>query len=620
MSRPITLGVLALMGAGTLSAQSRGLSGENAASISSITWGDYDGDGLEDALVVSSCASARLLRNVGNGTLQDVTEESGLPTALVARFALWEDVDRDRDRDLLVLEIDGTSHLFRNQGSSTFVEITESAGIRHAGEALHAGFFDFDDDGLPDLQVSTSSSELLYHNLGSGLFEPVDLGPAAAPLVESSIPSASAIGQSRASSERAGEAGIPLDLSLAGRAKLLVPPPSVLDAIPFPACALAIKDQDGTGCLRANSIPTLGMLYPLSEDLFVSGGGNVGIGTLFPLAKLDVSGLVAVRNGNLSLFNFTGFPTITLDNSSGGDGSISIRNEAGNNRIVLDGGSSDLGGDITVSAADGSNSLFLDGESTNGGGEVSLRNDVAEETIELLGEDQDGDNSGRITLFDMFGANSHAAIVLEARENTGGGEIQISSGNPGFAGILLDGDLNNVAQLTLLENDGSPALSFEINTLCLKNAAGATTILFNRMLGTKSAVVDTQSYGRRLLYTIESPEVWFEDFGSARLEKGVALVELDPIFLETVTIDEANPMKVFVTMNGKSPGFWVEKGADDFVVVELSGGTGNVAFDWRVVAKRKGLESLRLRSFDEELVEEAALGVDQPAATGADGS
>jgi hypothetical protein len=33
--------------------------------------------------------------------------------------------------------------------------------------------------------------------------------------------------------------------------------------------------------------------------------------------------------------------------------------------------------------------------------------------------------------------------------------------------------------------------------------------------GLKSATVETSSYGKRKLYAMESPENWFEDFGSA---------------------------------------------------------------------------------------------------------
>jgi hypothetical protein len=38
----------------------------------------------------------------------------------------------------------------------------------------------------------------------------------------------------------------------------------------------------------------------------------------------------------------------------------------------------------------------------------------------------------------------------------------------------------------------------------------------------------------------------------------------------------------------------VEKGATGFDVIELRGGTSSVPFDYRVVAKRKGFEQMRL--------------------------
>src|SRR5262249_2061137 len=38
--------------------------------------------------------------------------------------------------------------------------------------------------------------------------------------------------------------------------------------------------------------------------------------------------------------------------------------------------------------------------------------------------------------------------------------------------------------------------------------------------GPKSGAVDTARHGTRLLYAVESPESWFEAFGTARLEAG----------------------------------------------------------------------------------------------------
>lgn len=116
--------------------------------------------------------------------------------------------------------------------------------------------------------------------------------------------------------------------------------------------------------------------------------------------------------------------------------------------------------------------------------------------------------------------------------------------------------------------------------------------------GSKSAVVNTRDFGRRVLYCTESPEVWFEDFGSARLIDGRAHIELDPIFRQTVVIDAQNPLKVFVTpTSGEAIALGVRKGLTGFDVVGPNGAT--VEFDWRVVAKRAGYEDRRLEPENE---------------------
>ncbi len=115
------------------------------------------------------------------------------------------------------------------------------------------------------------------------------------------------------------------------------------------------------------------------------------------------------------------------------------------------------------------------------------------------------------------------------------------------------------------------------------------------ILGTKSAVVAT-SQGPRKLYSQESPEVWFEDFGEGQLQGGAAQVNLDPLFLETVTVNEQQPLKVFIQLNGDCHGVYVQRQAIGFKVVELAGGTSSARFTYRVVAKRKGFETARLEA------------------------
>ncbi|MEU1896235.1 hypothetical protein [Streptomyces pristinaespiralis] len=51
----------------------------------------------------------------------------------------------------------------------------------------------------------------------------------------------------------------------------------------------------------------------------------------------------------------------------------------------------------------------------------------------------------------------------------------------------------------------------------------------------------------RLLYTVESPQSWFEDLGSGRLDNGVAGVALDETFQALTGNDEYH---VFLTSTG----------------------------------------------------------------------
>jgi hypothetical protein len=112
--------------------------------------------------------------------------------------------------------------------------------------------------------------------------------------------------------------------------------------------------------------------------------------------------------------------------------------------------------------------------------------------------------------------------------------------------------------------------------------------------GTKSSAVKVNNGEYRAFYSQESPENWFEDFGEGQLVNGKAHIDLDSLFLQTVTVNSLNPMKVFVQLEGDCNGVFVSKGTSGFDVTELTGGVSNVVFSYRVVAKRKGYEEVRL--------------------------
>jgi hypothetical protein len=117
--------------------------------------------------------------------------------------------------------------------------------------------------------------------------------------------------------------------------------------------------------------------------------------------------------------------------------------------------------------------------------------------------------------------------------------------------------------------------------------------------GTKSSTAKLADGRVVALYAVESPENWFEDFGSGELQNGVAWVPLDGAFAQAV--NAAVTYHVFLTANGDSSGLFVaRKTPAGFEVREHGGGTSNLAFDYRIVARRRGFETLRMTEVHED--------------------
>jgi hypothetical protein len=112
--------------------------------------------------------------------------------------------------------------------------------------------------------------------------------------------------------------------------------------------------------------------------------------------------------------------------------------------------------------------------------------------------------------------------------------------------------------------------------------------------GTKSAIVDTQDYGWRTLYAMESPQNWFEDFGQATLTAGEVVVPIDPIFAQTVNLQR--PYHVFLTpQDGFCSLYVTDKSSSSFTVRALEGAGCEIAFDYRIIAPRRDYEDMRLK-------------------------
>jgi hypothetical protein len=126
---------------------------------------------------------------------------------------------------------------------------------------------------------------------------------------------------------------------------------------------------------------------------------------------------------------------------------------------------------------------------------------------------------------------------------------------------------------------------------------GDLTVFGNlTVTGAKSMAMPHPDGSYRRLYALESPESWFEDFGSGEIAEGRAHVELDPDFAAVVRLDDYH---VFLTPEGDSKGLYVtSKGPTGFEVREQQGGTSSLRFNYRVVARRKQIHEERLERFE----------------------
>jgi hypothetical protein len=123
---------------------------------------DYDHDGWMDIYLVNSgpCdffQPARPLRNAlyknnRDGTFTDVTEKAGVVGGTFGMGVAAGDYDNDGWPDLFITSY-GKCILYRNNRDGTFTDVTRKAGLETPGFTTSAVWFDYDNDGKLDLFV-----------------------------------------------------------------------------------------------------------------------------------------------------------------------------------------------------------------------------------------------------------------------------------------------------------------------------------------------------------------------------------------------------------------------------------------------------------------------------------
>ena len=174
----------------------------------------------------------------------------------------------------------------------------------------------------------------------------------------------------------------------------------------------------------------------------------------------------------------------------------------------------------------------------------------------------------------------------------------VGTAETSYGGYFLNNSANNPTVYATNENAGGSGL---FKTLMATSPQGTCGVGGGSLTctGQVKSLATTASGSHQVeTYAMQSPENWMEDFGTGTLSGGTGIVTIDATFAETVS--ESADYHVFLTPRGDSKGLYVTNlTPTSFEVHESGAGTASIAFDYRIVAKRRGLETQRLTDVTE---------------------
>lgn len=212
-----------------------------------------------------------------------------------------------------------------------------------------------------------------------------------------------------------------------------------------------------------------------------------------------------------------------------------------------------------------------------------------------------------------YNPNASYSQLNVANSSLGGGQIAINgwsergtiAGNPGYTiGVQGLADAQNqdgigVQGLSYSSSGGVSVggyfegLTYAGTSIAYAYVGGWINGATSRKIvgtGTVSEIVPTAKHGRVTLTCPESPEYWYQDYGSVKLVNGKAHVELDPILADIIFVNDENPIRVFCTpvdmpeYNGVSI---VNRNSHGFDIVEINHGNHSGTIDYQLVMKPK---------------------------------
>jgi tetratricopeptide (TPR) repeat protein len=178
---------------GTFTDVTAGSGLEKPVSSQAAVWVDINNDGLLDLFAGNESGPTQLFLNKGDGTFEDISFASGVgrDANSFSKGVAAADYDNDGYADLYVSNLTGRGFLFHNNHDKTFTEVALKAGVPGTGRGFATWFFDYDNDGFPDLFTTSYFASVdetmrtyldlphnaqtlkLYKNLGDGTFRDV---------------------------------------------------------------------------------------------------------------------------------------------------------------------------------------------------------------------------------------------------------------------------------------------------------------------------------------------------------------------------------------------------------------------------------------------------------------
>jgi len=335
-----------------------------------------------------------------------------------------------------------------------------------------------------------------------------------------------------------------------------------------------------------------------NSKLFQSASGEIGIGTTTPGSMLDVNGdgnfsgsldaAAAAISGNIGVSG-----GISVAQNIAAAGSISSLQGVFGNTTNSKNGAVGINDGAGFSATAGVNydsgdlSYGVSGQSFSkiGVGVLGYGTSFSNLYKSIVGRQSFG------VIGDAVNVSGVVPIGVYGVADAGVGTVGENSSTIEPAGLFRNFDTTaGDLAFEALGSTGHCTINTGGHLACTGSAGAVVGLADNRWVG---------------LYAVQSPENWFEDFGSGQLSSGKSTIKLDSTFAETV--NSAMDYHVFLTPNGDSHGLYVaKKTATSFEVREQGGGSSSVSFDYRIVARRKGYENVRMEDVTERQEQIAA--------------